>query len=259
VLSVDCSFKSKSTSDFVAIHKYGVLGVRSYLIERRTERMGYIQTKAAIKEMQSRGRPASVILIESAANGIAVIEELQADPDFGAAVIAVEPQGDKITRANAASADVEASSIYLPENAEWLTTFLRTFAAFPGTKNDDDVDAASQFINWRRTRNMAYGVLDYFRRTVRDIRDGVRDAFGQLLHKPEPKPQPAPNAAQPSGLVTRDQWREWCDSHRAPACPKCQSPCTVWHADGHGGLVLHCNQCSANSINARWSQNQHKL
>lgn len=163
VLSVDCSFKSKSTSDYVSIQKWGTLGIRSYLVERRTERMGYIATKQAIKDMQSRGRPASVILIESAANGIAVIEELQADPDFGASVIPIEPQGDKVTRANAASADVEGGSIYLPENAEWLAAFLRTFAAFPGIKHDDDVDAAAMFINWRRTRNLAYGVLDLAR------------------------------------------------------------------------------------------------
>lgn len=223
VLSVDCSFKSKSTSDFVSIQKWGTLGIRSYLIERRTERMGYIQTKAAIKDMQSRGRPASVILIESAANGVAVIEELQADPDFGAAVIAIEPQGDKITRANAASADVEGGSIYLPESAEWLATFLRTFAAFPGVKNDDDVDAASQFINWRRTRNLAYGVLDLARQYTSGERPLPRSVQEKLA----------------TLTVTRVGHRE--PLVQKPKCPICQKSETVIQAAVAGGWL--CNQC----------------
>jgi predicted phage terminase large subunit-like protein len=228
VLSVDCSFKSKSTSDFVAIHKWGTLGVRSYLIERRTERMGYIQTKAAIKDMQSRGRPASVILIESAANGVAVIEELQADPDFGASVISIEPQGDKITRANAASADVEAGSIYLPEGAEWLTTFLRTFAAFPGVKNDDDVDAASQFINWRRTRNLAYGVLDL----ARQYKSGERPLPPSVDEKLALAIRRVDNRALQLQKIEKQK----------PNCPECQQSKTVWEgAPVEGGYW--CRQC----------------
>lgn len=227
VLSVDCSFKSKSTSDFVSIQKWGTLGVRSYLVERRTERMGYIQTKAAIKDMQSRGRPASIILIESAANGIAVIEELQADSSFGASVIAIEPQGDKVVRANAASADVEAGSIYLPEGAEWLSTFLRTFAAFPGVKNDDDVDSLSQFVNWRRTRNLAYGVLDL----ARQYESGER-AFPA-------SPDEIAARRVDNNALHRQKLQE-----QKPKCPICGKNESVNAMPVVGGYL--CNQCGSN-------------
>jgi predicted phage terminase large subunit-like protein len=226
VLSVDCSFKSKASSDFVAIHKWGTLGIRSYLVERRTERMGYIATKMAIKEMQSRGRPASVILIESAANGIAVIEELQADPDFGASVISIEPQGDKVTRANAASADVEGGSIYLPENAEWLAAFLRTFAAFPGIKHDDDVDAAAMFINWRRTRNLAYGVLDLHKQYESGERALPPSVEEMVLKKSR-------------AIVRVDS--QALAAEKNPECPLCAESKTVARMPVLGGFW--CRQC----------------
>jgi len=229
VISADCSFKGKSSSDDVSLLKWGVLGTRSYLIERRTERMGYIATKAAIKDMQSRGRSASVILIESAANGVAVIEELQADPDFGASVIAIEPQGDKVARANAASTDVEAGSVYLPENAEWLGTFLRTFAAFPGVRRDDDVDSLSMFVNWRRTRNLAYGLLD----AARQFKSGER-----------PLPPSVDEFARrraTTAIVTRVESKALLPVE-APKCPQCQRSERVWvGAPVEGGYW--CRQC----------------
>jgi len=243
VLSVDCTFKSGKENDLVAIHKWGVVGVRSYLIERQTEHMGYIQTKAAVRSMQKHGRPASVILVEDKANGPAIIEELRADPDFGASVIAVDPQGDKVSRANAASTDVEAGSVYLPEGAEWVGTFVRVHAAFPGVKHDDDVDALSQFINWRRTRNLAYGVLDHAKRVLREIAEGVRDAFGTLVRKPAPKPvgvqARATKETRVDGYAASKKANDPCTN------PDCRSTSTIPMSDGHGGLALHCNQCSA--------------
>jgi predicted phage terminase large subunit-like protein len=203
--------------------------------------MGYIQTKAAVRSMQKHGRPASVILIEDKANGPAIVEELQADPDFGASVIAVDPQGDKVSRANAASTDVEAGSVYLPEGAEWVGIFVRTFAAFPGVRFDDDVDSLSQFINWRRTRNFSYGVLDRGKRILREIADGIRDAWGELISKPQPKPVAVQARAQKEARMEgKKRWEE-----KVPPCPNpdCKSTCTAWHSDGKGGVMIHCRQC----------------
>src|SRR5437879_367427 len=86
ILSVDCAFKSAAQNDHVAIQKWGMVGARSYLIERDTDHMGYVATKARIRNMQQHGRAASTILIEDKANGSAIIEELKADADFGAAI-----------------------------------------------------------------------------------------------------------------------------------------------------------------------------
>ena len=56
VLSVDCAFKSGKENDLVAIHKWVMVGPRSYLLERQAEHLGYVATKAAIRSMQLHGR-----------------------------------------------------------------------------------------------------------------------------------------------------------------------------------------------------------
>jgi predicted phage terminase large subunit-like protein len=244
VLSVDCAFKSGKENDLVAIHKWGMVGPRSYLIERQTEHLGYVATKAAIRSMQLHGRAASTIIIEDKANGSAIVEELKSDADFGAAVIAVNPQGDKKSRAHAASTDCEAGNVYLPENAEWLGTFLRTAAAFPAVRFDDDIDAMSQFLNWRRGRSMSLGVVDYFKQIASGARKAVTSVQQRLVRLARKPEGAAVEESKPPAIVTRDQWKEWTEQHRAPACPDCGPPpdgnisSTTWL-----GSNIHCNSC----------------
>jgi predicted phage terminase large subunit-like protein len=147
-LSVDCAFKDLKTSDYVALHVYGFVGPRTFLIDRATDHLGYVATKAAIRSMLARWR-ISHVLIEDAANGPAVIEEMRREFP---GIIAVKPQGGKVARAQAATADVEAGNVFLPENAEWTLPLIQLFSKFPAVKNDDDVDAFSQTINWHRSR-----------------------------------------------------------------------------------------------------------
>jgi hypothetical protein len=35
--------------------------------------------------------------------------------------------------------------------APWLDDFITEYLAFPGGKHDDQIDALSQFLNWRTT------------------------------------------------------------------------------------------------------------
>ena len=165
-ISVDCAFKSAANNDYVSIQKWGAVGPRSYLLEYKTEHLGYTATKVAIKAMNAYGRRASVILIEDKANGSAVIEELRRE-DLGASVIAVNPEGGKESRAYAASVDCEAGNVFLPEEAPWLSEFLHVAAHFPAVKHDDCIDAMTQFLNWRRTKIWRLTLLDYYERQQR--------------------------------------------------------------------------------------------
>jgi predicted phage terminase large subunit-like protein len=150
-LSVDCAFKDLKTSDFVAQHVYGFVGAKTYVVDRQTERLGYTATKAAIRSMRAKHPRISHVLIEDAANGPAVIEELS--KEFSG-IIAVKPDGGKVARAQASTADVEAGNVFLPEDADWTLPWLQLFAKFPNVKNNDDVDAFSQAMNWRRKRTI---------------------------------------------------------------------------------------------------------
>ena len=164
IVSVDCAFKAEAQNDYVAIHKWGIAGNRRYWLYRRTEHLGYVATKAAIKDALheqdvpwcSRTLPrAKILLIEDKANGPAVIDEFRLDPEIGAAIIPIEPEGGKDSRAYSASADAEAGNIFLPEDAMWQGQVVTMFSHWAGEgsiPHDDDIDAFSQLVNYVRDR-----------------------------------------------------------------------------------------------------------
>jgi predicted phage terminase large subunit-like protein len=148
ILSVDASFKDKETSDYVAIHAYGISGSKIYLIARRHDRMGFTETKAAVKAVYGEfgNQVPNAVLIEDKANGTAVVEELGREI---MGVVAITPEGGKIARAHAAAPTVEAGDVYLPEGPMGDEVIEET-AAFPTGSFDDDTDALTQALNWWR-------------------------------------------------------------------------------------------------------------
>lgn len=148
IISVDATFKEAKDADYVAIHVYGFVGPRIYLLARRHQKMGFIATKDSIRVLYAQFRP-SAVLVEDKANGPAIIEELGREIP---GVIAITPEGGKINRAWAASPTVEAGGVYLPRE-EWSQEIVEEAANFPNAAHDDDVDAMTQAINWQRKNN----------------------------------------------------------------------------------------------------------
>jgi predicted phage terminase large subunit-like protein len=101
----------------------------------------------------------SAKLVEDKANGPAVIQSLQHEIT---GLIEVNPEGGKMSRAAAVSADVEAGNWYLPHPgiAPWVLDFLEECASFPSGAHDDQVDAWSQGGNYLRGRH--FPLLDYY-------------------------------------------------------------------------------------------------
>ena len=64
-------------------------------------------------------------------------------------LVAVNPAGGKVARAQAASPQIEAGNVYLlhPAYASWVEDFLEECAAFPAGRHDDQVDAMTQALN----------------------------------------------------------------------------------------------------------------
>jgi hypothetical protein len=50
---------------------------------------------------------------------------------------------------------------------------------------------------------------------------------------------------QKSSTVTRDQWKEWNDTHKARPCPhpNCKNGSTMLIPDARGDLHIFCKQC----------------
>lgn len=171
VISVDTPLKDKETSDFVAVQCYGVKGADRYLVDLRKGRMNYSAAKRTIREMAlwSRkvwGRIPNHVLIENAGYGPELIDDLKREIT-GVTKVSPGADGDKITRAEAASDALESGNIFLPGyGPPWqpaydehkspadIADFISSCAIFPHGANDDDVDAWSQAQNWLRGRSV---------------------------------------------------------------------------------------------------------
>src|SRR5215204_563668 len=93
---------------------------------------------------------------EDKGSGTSLIQDLKADRAYA---IGIKPEGDKVVRMSACSAQIESGSVFLPRNAPWLDQFRAELLAFPHGSHDDQADALSQLINWKRTRPV-YSMLD---------------------------------------------------------------------------------------------------
>jgi predicted phage terminase large subunit-like protein len=86
------------------------------------------------------------ILVEDAGAGTSLVQELRTKVT---GIIAVRPDGDKVSRMAVVSAKFEAGQVFLPERASWLADFETELFAFPGSRNDDQCDSVSQALSER--------------------------------------------------------------------------------------------------------------
>lgn len=146
IQSWDCTFKDSDGSDFVSGQVWGRVGALYYLLDRVKERLDLPDTCSAIMQMTSKWPQTLLKLVEDKANGPAVIQLLQTRIP---GLIAVNPEGGKIARANAVSAAFESGNVYLPDAdiAPWIVEYMDELTAFPNGAHDDDVDSTTQALN----------------------------------------------------------------------------------------------------------------
>lgn len=153
LISVDATFKGTKSSDFVVIQLWGVNFPDFYLIHQRRERMGFVATKEAIRQMLDYCQDEfmvlpSATLIEDKANGPAIMDEMRQEIP---GIIPIEPQGSKEARAEAVSPYYQSGNVWLP--AKEISPFsvkdyCDEFLSFPNGATDDQVDGSSQLIHW---------------------------------------------------------------------------------------------------------------
>ena len=140
-LSVDCAFKATEDSSYVVIQVWGRRWAELYLLDQWRQRADFVLTLEAIQAMAGHWPQATLKLVEDKANGPAVISMLQRRVP---GLVAVQPQGGKLSRAQAILPLVEAGNVRLPRGAPWLEEFLAECDTFPVGVHDDQVDAMSQ-------------------------------------------------------------------------------------------------------------------
>ena len=155
--SWDMSFKDRPDNDYVVGLVAGRRDANIYLIDRVKGQWAFSESCRQVEALRRRYPASSTILIEDTANGPAIIDVLH---QRVSGLIAVQPEGGKLARAQAAQPCVEAGNVYLPNprpygrlipERAWVDDFLYQLTVFPNGAHDDDVDAFTQLVvRWQR-------------------------------------------------------------------------------------------------------------
>jgi predicted phage terminase large subunit-like protein len=120
---------------------------RHYVLDTLTLRAEYPALRRAVLAQAERFAP-QAILIEDKASGQSLLQDLRRESALP--LIGRMPRQDKLTRAAAVSALVEAGKLVLPRHAPWKAAFEEELLGFPDLAHDDQVDALTQYLAWVR-------------------------------------------------------------------------------------------------------------
>ena len=143
-MSVDATFKDGKDNDFVAIQVWGKNGPDMYLIDAVRNHLDMPSTMREIIRLRAMYPKCKTTYIEDKANGSAIIKYLRTHMT---GIIAVNPDGGKVSRVNAVIGAIESGNCFLPRNKPFTGSFIDECAAFPNGKHDDQVDCMSQMLN----------------------------------------------------------------------------------------------------------------
>lgn len=121
-----------------------------YLVHVYRDWIDYPTLKRKVSELYE-AYPANVVLVEDKASGQSLIQDLKDGSPIP--VIAIEPDGNKVFRAEQASGPWAAGLVYLPSDdpsvsPPWLQDYEREIFGFPLSTYKDQVDSTSQAIRY---------------------------------------------------------------------------------------------------------------
>ncbi len=152
IMAIDTAFKTGVSHDYSCIETWGAGDAGYYVLDVWREQVEYPDLKRAIIDQFNRYNP-SAVLIEDAASGQSIIQDLQRTTTLP--IIAVKAKGSKQARADSVSPLWEAGKVYLPETAPWLHIFLEEHLAFPFGAHDDTVDPGVYALQRLSNRNQS--------------------------------------------------------------------------------------------------------
>ena len=144
VISIDTAMKGTPSADYSVATVWLACGETIYLIDVWRDRVDYPNLKRAVGRLKDK-YPTAVVLIEDKGSGTSLIQDLRSE---NKAPIAINPDGDKITRLAAVSVQFESGAVWFPKSAPWLSSLKAELLGFPNVKHDDQVDSISQALSW---------------------------------------------------------------------------------------------------------------
>jgi len=150
VQSWDTAIKIGAKNDPSVCLTFAEIAGKSYLLDVKVKRLEYPDLKRFFYEHAGVYKP-NVILLEDKASGQQLLQDARRESHFP--ILAITPKSDKITRFAAVCAMIEAGKLVLPAYSAWLADFEAELFAFPSGAHDDQVDALTQYLDWRRRQN----------------------------------------------------------------------------------------------------------
>ncbi|AWD32937.1 Terminase-like family protein [Candidatus Fokinia solitaria] len=161
--SWDCASKSKVGNDYSAMTEWGINDSGVYLLQAKRVKAEYLKLKNfIIEEWQKRYDQYSHkmlgVIIEEAASGIQLIQELPHITNRRMRVISYKPKYSKKARLSLVSFLFEVGKIFFPKRSiikrgdkvedDHVMALLNEIVSYPYCKNDDLMDSAVQFLHW---------------------------------------------------------------------------------------------------------------
>jgi predicted phage terminase large subunit-like protein len=137
VLAVDPSNHAADSADLCGILLVGKHGKDFYVMENHSARLTALGTMERIREVMRRW-PDAHIVVEKAANGYAILEQLSREFSIVKGLSAAGGSGNRIV---AASAFVESGCVFLPKEQVWVSGFIDEHQTFPRGEHDDQAVA----------------------------------------------------------------------------------------------------------------------
>lgn len=156
--TMDLATSTKTAADFTALGVFGLAHPDLLVLDVLHRKMeGPDLPKIAARVHQVYG-PA-YWAVESAGFQLSTVQDMrrgapwERPPRPGLPVKALQPQGDKVSRALTLATRMEGGNIYVPADAPWLTHLETELALFPNGQHDDQVDMMA----YAALEAMAYG------------------------------------------------------------------------------------------------------
>ena len=150
--SWDMAYNDSVDSDYVVGLVGGRDGANFYVIDRVKGQWAFTESCRQVKALSRKHPRAGTKLIESAANGPAIVDALKRQVS---GIRGVRPEGNKISRAQSVAPLFEAGQVFLPNprphgirvpERDWVDEFVYQLTIFPQGAHDDDVDALTQLL-----------------------------------------------------------------------------------------------------------------
>jgi predicted phage terminase large subunit-like protein len=150
IQSWDTAIKIGAQSDYSVCLSFGISNNRYYLVHAMREKLDYPALKQKLYSLNHKFTP-KFILIEDKASGQQLIQDAKLEGFTN--IVGIKPKLDKVTRFASVVPQFQSGKILLPKARAMDQLIIRELTTFPYSKNDDIVDAMSQFLNFMKERS----------------------------------------------------------------------------------------------------------